>query len=84
MAAPEIIEKLQRDLDTLMEKDNLPYVTVEDAAKLIGADSSCLRNSIYKGVCPFGVGYPGDKLHNGYSKIPKLAFYRWMTTGKML
>ena len=76
---PEIIEQLQRDLDELVSRDNLPYLKIEDAAKFLDMHKDTLRQSIYNGACPFGFGYPPTKNHNGYGKIPKLAFYNWMT-----
>lgn len=79
---PEIIKRLQEQLDEVMDRDNDPCVRIEDAAKLIGADVECLRRSIYNGTCPFGVGYGGTKARNGYAKIPKLTFYNWVTATK--
>ena len=80
---PEIIKELQRQLDAAMEADKDPYIRIEDAAKLIGADPDCIRKSIYNGTCPFGVGYGGNKARNGYAKIPKLTFYNWVTSGRI-
>jgi hypothetical protein len=79
VSVPEIIEKLQRDLDELVSKDNLPYLKIEDAAKLFDMHKDTLRQSIYNGACPFGFGYPPTKGHSGYGRIPKLTFYRWVT-----
>jgi hypothetical protein len=76
---PEIITRLQLLLDNAMESDNDPFIRIEDAAQLIGADPECIRKAIYNGTCPFGIGYAGNKARNGYSKIPKLPFYYWMT-----
>jgi hypothetical protein len=76
---PETIETLQRQLDEIMDNDSDPFIRIEDAAQLIGADPDCIRKAIYNGTCPFGIGYAGNKVRNGYSKIPKLPFYYWMT-----
>lgn len=76
---PEIISKLQIQLDEAMDADKDPFIRIEDAAALIGADPECIRKAIYNGTCPFGIGYAGSKVRNGYSKIPKLPFYYWMT-----
>lgn len=81
---PEIIEKMNQELETLLTKDKEPYVKLEEVAKFLGADAQCLRNTIYRGTCPFGFGYPGDSLHNGYAKIPKLVFYNWVMAGGRL
>lgn len=77
----DIINALQAELEAALSKDNDPYIRVEDAAKLIGADPNCLRQSIYNGTCPFGVGYGGTSIRNGYAKIPKLKFWHWMNGG---
>jgi len=76
---PQIIKDLQRQLDEAMEADPDPYIKIKVAARLIGADLNCIRQASYNGTCPFGFGYAGNNVRNGYSKIPKLPFYYWMT-----
>jgi hypothetical protein len=78
----ELIEKLKIELDETLSADNLPYIKIETAAKLMGADADCLRQSIYNGTCPFGWGYGGNGLRNGYARIPKLPFRSFMLGGK--
>jgi hypothetical protein len=77
--APEIIKDLKQRLDEAMARTKDPYLTIDEVAAILGADVNCIRSSIYNGTCPFGFGYGGTKLRNGYSKIPKLVFYNWMT-----
>lgn len=79
MSVPKIIEDLQRKLDEAMEADDSPYIRIEDAADILGCHPDSLRKIIYNGTCPFGVGFAGNKARNGFSKIPKLPFYYWMT-----
>lgn len=74
-----LIEKLEAQLEELINETDDPYITVEDAAKIIGTDAAVLRRMIYKGKCPFAIGYAGDSHHNGYAKILKLPLYRWLT-----
>jgi hypothetical protein len=76
---PQIIMDLQRQLDEAMEADEDPFIRIEDAAELIGMHPDTLRKIIYNGTCPFGIGYAGSKVRNGFSKILKLPFYYWMT-----
>ncbi len=76
---PQIIQDLQKQLDEAMEADQDPFIRIEDAARLIGCSPECIRKAIYNGTCPFGFGWAGSNVRNGYSKIPKLPFYYWMT-----
>lgn len=76
---PEIIQDLQRQLDEAMEADQDPFIRIEDVAQMLGISPDTLRKVIYNGTCPFGIGYAGNKFRNGFSKIPKLPFYYWMT-----
>lgn len=80
MGKPLNIIKLESQLQELIEKDDNPYLTVEDVAKLIGMDKECLRESIANGRSPFGIG--GQRSGgNRFAKIPKLTFYNWYTKG---
>ena len=75
----EIIERLRRELDSVMEANDSPFLRIEEAADILGCHPDSLRKIIYNGTCPFGVGFAGNRARNGFSKIPKLPFYYWMT-----
>ena len=77
---PPMIDKLQNDLIELIEKDESPSVTIEEAAKLLGQDRDCLRQSIASGTCPFGYGgtNPGG---SRFGRVSKLALWNFLTKG---
>ena len=82
-APPENILKLDADLWELCSSGN--YIKIEDAAPLVGMCGATLRNAIYRGTCPFGIGYDrtyysdGKVKENGVARIPVLPFYNFMT-----
>lgn len=82
-APPENILRLDTELRELCSQGN--SINIEDAAPLVGMCGATLRNSIYRGTCPFGVGYdrtyyPDGKIkENGVARVPTLPFYNFMT-----
>lgn len=76
MTPMNIVELRQRLDDACASGEK---ISLHTAAELLGMSPDSLRKSIYKGRCPFAVGYPPGQGENGFSVIPTLAFYNFMT-----
>ena len=55
------------------------YIPVNVAAKYIGANAEGLRESIFKGQCPWAIAWQKDIAGNRAFKIPTLKFYLWFS-----
>lgn len=76
----KVIDKLRHDLITAIDADDSPSLSVETAAKILGQDKDCLRESIANGTCPFGFG--GRRLSGQrYAKVSKLALWNFLNKG---
>lgn len=77
---PTMIEELQRQLVDLIEKDNSPSISIEEAAKILGQDKDCLRQAIAMGTCPFGYGGTGPSGQK-FGRVSKLALWNFLMKG---
>lgn len=77
---PQIIEELQRQLVEVIEKDNTPSITIEEAAKVLGQDKENLRRAIAMGTCPFGYGGTGPSGQR-FGRVSKLALWNFLMKG---
>lgn len=80
---PTIIKDLDEKLNELLEKDDKNYITAQAAADFLGMDVDTLRASAEAGRCPFAISGRSWSKGNRFTKIPKLAFYNWITQGVM-
>ena len=83
MQVPKIIESQQRRLEEMLEQDDSPYLNVQEVGKFLGTDPDCIRASAEGGKCPFAFGGRNGVRGARFTKIPKLAFYNWITQGAM-
>jgi hypothetical protein len=79
---PPIITVLEDRLYALLEKDDLPTVSIEDAAPVLGMGRDQLRRWVQSGECPFGYGWEPKQItknvkESGYSKVSKLKLWNW-------
>jgi hypothetical protein len=79
---PPIITILEDRLYALLEKDDSPTVSIEDAAPVLGMGKDQLRRWVQSGNCPFGYGMEPLQVskhvrESGYSKISKLKLWNW-------
>ena len=59
MQVPKIIESQQKLLVEMLERDDSPYLNVQEVGKFLGTDPDCIRASAEGGKCPFAFG--GEK-----------------------
>lgn len=80
LGMPHPVEAKLMELVQIVEK-HPQYIPVPELASFLGMDAACLRNSIEKGQCPFGLGWQRDE--RGYKgfKVPTVPFYLWYTQG---
>jgi len=78
MDLPQVIKDRIAELNELVNKYP-QYIPLPEVAKFIGANKEGLRETIYKGQCPFGIAWQKDIRGNRVFKIPTLKFYLWMT-----
>lgn len=78
MRKPESIIDSENRLEEICNEYPV-FVPVNVAAKYLGMDITCLRDSIDQGKCRFGIGGRNNGNGNRFAKIPTLAFYNWVT-----
>lgn len=80
LAIPGPVADKLAALDLLVER-NPVSIPATEAAEFLEMDPACLRSSIEKGSCPFGIAW--QKEGRGYRgfKIPTVPFYLWYTQG---
>lgn len=80
---PKTIENLNSRLTELLDKDDSSYISAQAAADFLGMDVDTLRAAADNGHCPFAISGRKWSKGNRFTKIPKLAFYNWLTNGAL-
>ena len=83
MQVPKIIESQQKLLVEMLERDDSPYLNIQEVGKFLGTDPDCIRASAEGGKCPFAFGGRNGVRGARFTKIPKLAVYNLITQGAM-
>lgn len=83
MNIPEKVQAQEKMLREMIEKDDRPYLNIDDVGEFLGADPDCIRASAENGKCPFAFGGRNGVRGSRFTKIPKITFYNWVTQGAM-